>query len=157
MDKIKRFQNYLFLITTMYQVARRMHYYISISSCVFLLTLFSCDGYVNDRCKSNYIGTFVYDTSQPLDSKYKTIIIERRWDSVRLISDSTGKFYFRTKDSILKKCEGKWYMAPPDTEGNCSVYIQQNNLEGPYSGSFSIKGDISDSISFIIPFKKISD
>ena len=111
----------------------------------------SCFNYKNETCRPYYIGTFTIDTNN-LHVDYKNIILQQGWMSVKLISDSTGNYYFNTNDPILKMCEGTWYTRSDNLDGECIGYVKQNNLRAEHTSGFSIAGKIDDSINFILPF-----
>jgi len=119
------------------------------------LCLSSC--YQNKACEPNYIGTFIVDTSN-LHSTYKKIIVDHKWLTVKLISESNGKYYIDTNDPILKKCEGSWYTNSNNIDGDCFGYIKQKNQVNAFNtDAFNIHGNINDSIKFVLHFRKTTN
>ena len=127
-----------------------MKFLPSISLVFFLNSCFQ-----NDSCRPDFIGTFIIDTAG-LESRHQSIIQKHSWDTVKLVSDKFGKYYFNTDDSILKQCEGTWRISSNNMERDCLGSIKQKNMKEPinvYSYRISIR--IGDSIDFSIPFKKV--
>ena len=78
-------------------------------------TIISC--YENNSCVPNYIGMFKINDSLVHDALTIAYIKQFGWDTVTLVSDSTGNYYFDSNNPILKKVEGKWHTESNDIEG----------------------------------------
>jgi hypothetical protein len=119
--------------------------------------IYSCNSYKNETCKPSYIGTFLIDTNLVTNKIIKRQIIANHWDTVKLISGSNGKYFFRSDDLQLRSCEGKWYVKSNDLEGNCFGYVKQNNMNSTFiSMPFDI-WIIIDNETFTLPFRKVSN
>ena len=111
--------------------------------------------YNNNTCRPNYIGTFSIDTSQIINPIAKKYVQEYRFDTVRLISNSKGKYYFQGNNTIIKEYEGEWFTKSDDIEGNCSGYIRQKNMNQAFPRiAFDIYIRIQNE-TYILPFRKI--
>ena len=121
---------------------------------VFFLILFaSC--YRNEECKPFYVGKFKIDTTIITNPTCLNYVRQYRWDTVMLISQDDGKYFFETSDKALKECEGTWWITSNDTEGNCFGHVRQNNLKGDIMGmAFDIRIKIFDE-AYSLPFRKI--
>ena len=120
----------------------------------FSLFLSSCT-YTNKECVPFYIGKFKIDTNLISNPKCMTYVKQYQWDTVNLISNSDGKYYFVTKDPMLKKCEGKWWTTSNDTEGNCFGHVKQKNMGTefitmPFDIWIKIEGE-----SYSLPFRRV--
>ena len=128
-----------------------MKSYLQLSS---LLVLFLAACSRNDTCKKDYQGIFKVNMSYFTDSAIAEFVESRHWDTVSLISDSNGSYYFNTSDKTLKESEGYWFVESDNIEGECIGYIKQNNLKHPVPvGPFVIT--ILDPIKFSIQFVKV--
>lgn len=107
----------------------------------------------DDTCKKDYEGTFKLNLSYLEDTAIKNWVRERHWDTVLLISEPDGRYYFNTTDQKLKECEGTWFTKSNNVEGDCIGYIKQNNLDHSSPvGPFIIS--ILDSKRFSVQFVK---
>ena len=101
----------------------------SILSLLVLMIFISCN--LDERCDENFqsecVGVFGLDTLR-LNVTDKRIVQEYKWDTVKLISEANGMYYFDTKDTILRKSEGRWSVARYKIDGRCTIDIKQNNL-----------------------------
>lgn len=120
-----------------------------------ILSMFFSSCYQNNSCRDFYIGDYKIDTTQITQLELKSYVINKQWDSVRLVSTDKGEYYFDTKDAELKKCEGKWWVTSNDLEGNCFGHVKQANRRGSVSTmAFNISIDINKQ-SYTLPFRKI--
>jgi hypothetical protein len=88
------------------------------------------------------------------DSAISNFVASRHWDTVLLVSEANGRYYFKTNDRILKKCEGYWFVESDNLEGDCVGYIKQNNLRKPVPvAPFRIA--VLDSLRFSMQFFQI--
>ena len=88
----------------------------------------SCN--LEDRCDENFklecVGIFGIDTLR-LPISDKNMVQENKWDTIKLISEPDGTYYFDTMDTIFKKLEGKWSIRPYKIDGQCMINIKQND------------------------------
>jgi len=124
-----------------------------VSLILLLFCLSSC--YRNERCKPYYLGEFKINSNLITNPSCLNYVKEYKWDTVKLVSNENGKYFFETLDKQLKKCEGKWWITSNDIEGNCFGHIKQKNLESDIMGiafdiSIKINGD-----TYSLPFRKI--
>lgn len=92
------------------------------------------------------------------DPAHKKIIIDRKWDTVKLISSENGKFVFDSADPLLKQGEGVWKVKSNNIEGECFGYIKQNNPEDYISlNRFRILILLEDSSKIYLPFLQKSN
>jgi hypothetical protein len=94
---------------------------------LMIFTSCSLDDKCNENFKSECLGVFGIDTLR-LSVSDKNIVQKYKWDTVKLISDTTGRYYFNSEDTILKKSEGRWNVARYKIDGRCVIDIKQNDL-----------------------------
>ena len=95
---------------------------------VFMIFI-SCN--FDDRCNENFksecVGIFGIDTLR-LSVSDKSIVQGYKWDTVKLVSEVNGRYYFNSKDTILRKSDGRWNVARYKIDGRCVIDIKQNDL-----------------------------
>ena len=122
----------------------------------------SCHYGNNRTCAPNYLGIFKINMEELIDSSEKQYIINKGWDKVLLISETSGKpyegrYYYKTNDSLLKTTEGTWYVTG-GYENMCYGTIYQNNLKDGISvNAFSISIKIAPDTYIGLPFRKIKN
>lgn len=92
-----------------------------------ILTSCNLEERCNENFKSECVGVFEIDTLR-LSVSDKNIVQKYKWDTVKLVSDANGRYYFNSKDTILKKSEGRWNVARYKIDGRCIIDIKQNDL-----------------------------
>jgi hypothetical protein len=121
---------------------------------LLLLLVFIVSCYKNETCKQFYIGEFRIDTNIISNPKCLEFVKLYRWDTVKLVSKTDGRYFFETKDKWLKECEGEWWVGSANMDGDCIGHVKQNNLSGevakpPFYISIKLLGE-----SYTLPFKK---
>jgi hypothetical protein len=121
---------------------------------ILVLFLAGC-GYDDESCRAYHVGEFFIDTTVIHNSFEKKIVLERKWDTVKLVSQKNGHYFFNTKDKILKSAEGSWQTRSNNIEGQCSWFLQQNNLTMELNQyEFDILILLNDTIRFSLPFRR---
>ncbi len=89
----------------------------------------NCNTYVPSKeCIEKFTGTYKIDTSI-MGKRYKELVLNRRWDTVKMYSYPDGRYEFNCQDSLLKATEGQWSVSPisEDKELGCNIQIKQKN------------------------------
>jgi hypothetical protein len=139
----------------------RIGYLILFTLSAFHLT--SCEYGNNKTCAPNYVGVFKINIHRMMDSAIKEFIIQKGWDTVLLVSETTGKsykgkYYYRTNDSLLKTTEGTWRVKSTAIDDDCFGCIKQNNLlTSTCVDAFSISIQIAPERYLELPFEKIKE
>jgi hypothetical protein len=139
----------------------RIGRFILITLSVLYLT--SCEYGNNRSCAPNYVGVFKINTHQMMDSSIKEFIIKKGWDTVLLVSETTGKpykgkYYYNTNDSLLKSTEGTWRVQSTAIDDDYFGCIKQDNLlTSTCVDAFSISIQIAPERYIELPFEKIKE
>lgn len=124
----------------------------------FGFVLNSCKNRIS--CKSDFLlGQYQIDFSVILnynndDTSVLTLIKRNNWNNVELIVDKK-KYYFKNCDVPFRKYEGVWEYRKVGIDGDCYLFITQNeNSRNTPLLSFNINTKVGSN-SIVLPFKKI--
>jgi hypothetical protein len=128
------------------------------ASITLYIILNSCNQNFDRSCEKNFIGKFRITVDNLLNDSIKKLIINRGWDTIVVTSSKDGRYYFNSKDPILKKAEGTWRVISNGLDNGCTGAIKQNNLQSEiHLLNFSLSVEIYPGQYYGILLKKISN